>query len=111
MSMMWPPQSVKIVSTPSFLSARATRWPPDIRAASLLFGRSVSSAVVGVGALGAATDAVLTAFILPPVSRNVYGATDDAGNRSGGTSTAQRLLRGRCGLRARILLARVLDAA
>src|SRR5882672_10782709 len=30
MSMMCPPQRVKIVSTPSALSAFATKWPPDI---------------------------------------------------------------------------------
>src|SRR5208282_3264981 len=30
MSMIWPPQSVKMASTPSFLSALATRLPPEI---------------------------------------------------------------------------------
>src|SRR6266446_6533550 len=30
MSMIWPPHSVKIASTPSFLSALATRLPPEI---------------------------------------------------------------------------------
>src|SRR3974390_3146944 len=46
MSMMWPPQSVKIVSTPSFLSALATKWPPETTLASRVFCFSVSSAVV-----------------------------------------------------------------
>src|SRR6266496_1430049 len=30
MSMIWPPQSVQMTSTPSFLSALATRWPPEM---------------------------------------------------------------------------------
>src|SRR5262245_24855347 len=30
MSMMWPPQRVKITSTPSFFRARATRCPPEM---------------------------------------------------------------------------------
>src|ERR1019366_10507768 len=80
MSMIWPPHSVKIVSTPSFLSALATRWPPETRAASLLFGRSVSSAVV---AIGAGADAVLTAFMLPPASGNVSYGTKDTTRRPG----------------------------
>src|SRR3954466_6379740 len=46
MSMIWPPQRVKIVSTPSFFSAFATRWPPEATPASRLFRRRVSSAVV-----------------------------------------------------------------
>src|SRR6267378_8175673 len=46
MSMMCPPQSVKIVSTPSFFSALATRCPPEMTLASRLFRLSVSSAVV-----------------------------------------------------------------
>src|ERR1700693_965570 len=77
MSMMCPPQSVKIVSTPSFLSALATRGPPDTSAASLLLGLRVSSAVVEVPALGAVTDAVVTAFMLPPASENVASGTGD----------------------------------
>src|ERR1700686_1829016 len=64
--MVGPPQSVNIVSTPSFLSALATRWPPETRAASLLLGRSVSSAVVAVAVIDAGADAVLSAFMLPP---------------------------------------------
>src|ERR1019366_2386926 len=54
MSMIWPPQSVKIVSTPSFLSALATRWPPETTLLSRSFCFSVSSAVVvrGSAALG-----------------------------------------------------------
>src|ERR1017187_4534987 len=44
--MMWPPQRVKIVSTPSLLSALATKWPPEMTPASRLFFCSVSSAVV-----------------------------------------------------------------
>src|SRR6266851_7105936 len=35
MSMMWPPHSVKMTSTPSFLSALATRLPPEILALSV----------------------------------------------------------------------------
>src|SRR3569623_1885461 len=46
MSMMWPPHSEKIVSTPSFLSAFATRWPPETTPALRVFCLSVSSAVV-----------------------------------------------------------------
>ncbi len=42
MSMIWPPHSVKIVSTPSFFSALATRWPPEMTPASLLYLASVS---------------------------------------------------------------------
>src|ERR1700730_2295047 len=45
MSMMWPPHSVKIVSTPSFLSALATSLPPEITLPTLFFCFSVSSAV------------------------------------------------------------------
>src|SRR5713101_2583470 len=42
MSMMWPPHSVKMTSTPSFLSALATRLPPEILALSVtVFGASV----------------------------------------------------------------------
>src|SRR5271170_2740075 len=50
--MMWPPQSVKMVSTPSFLSALATRWPPEITLASRLLRCRVSSAVVALTGLG-----------------------------------------------------------
>src|SRR5438270_1956125 len=46
MSMMWPPQSVKMVSTPSFFRALATRWPPEMTLVSRLLRLSVSSAVV-----------------------------------------------------------------
>ena len=45
MSMMWPPHSVKIVSTPSFLSARATRWPPEMTLPLRSFLASVSREV------------------------------------------------------------------
>src|ERR1700736_6879534 len=44
--MMCPPHSVKIVSTPSFFSAFATRWPPEATPASRLFLCRVSSGVV-----------------------------------------------------------------
>src|ERR1700733_13408845 len=56
MSMMWPPHNVKMVSTPSFLSAFATRWPPETTAASRLLGCKVLSAVVVAG-VAAAEDA------------------------------------------------------
>src|SRR5437763_10547245 len=46
MSMMCPPQSVKIASTPSVLSARATRWPPVISAGASAGACSVISAAV-----------------------------------------------------------------
>src|ERR671918_414114 len=46
MSMMWPPHSVKIVSTPSFRSALAARWPPEMTLASVLRCFSVSVAVL-----------------------------------------------------------------
>src|SRR2546427_12837999 len=46
MSMMWPPQSVKMVSTPSFFRALATRWPPEMTPVSRLLRLSVSSAVL-----------------------------------------------------------------
>src|ERR687898_2776020 len=46
MSMMWPPHSVKIVSTPSFLSALAARWPPEMTLASVLLRCRVSVAVL-----------------------------------------------------------------
>src|SRR5882762_7237206 len=46
MSMMCPPHRVKIVSTPSFFSALATRCPPEMTLASRLLRLSVSSAVV-----------------------------------------------------------------
>src|SRR5580658_8043589 len=52
MSMMWPPHSVKIVSTPSFFSAFATRCPPETTPASRLLRLSVSSAVEVAGAAG-----------------------------------------------------------
>src|SRR5690242_12845241 len=63
--MMWPPQSVKIVSTPSLFSAFATRWPPEMTSASRLLRLSVSSAVVVVlpsAVLGAVSS--ITASIL-----------------------------------------------
>src|SRR5579863_8811110 len=89
MSMMWPPHRVKIVSTPSFLRAFATRWPPETSVASLLFGRSVSSAVVELVALGTDADAVLTAFMLPPDAEY----TDCAGGmRAGGSGITARSL-------------------
>src|SRR5258705_4631600 len=53
MWMMSPPQSVKIVSTPSLFSALATRWPPETTLASRVLRFSVSSAVVDAGAAGA----------------------------------------------------------
>src|SRR2546423_8450886 len=46
MSMMCPPHRVKMVSTPSFFSALATRCPPEMTSALRLFRLSVSSAVV-----------------------------------------------------------------
>src|SRR5215831_4295736 len=49
MSMMWPPQRVKIVSTPSDFSALATRCPPETMLGSALLRASVSSAVVLTG--------------------------------------------------------------
>src|SRR5580692_6934406 len=49
MSMMCPPHSVKIVSTPSFFKALATRCPPETTLASRVFFFSVSSAVVLTG--------------------------------------------------------------
>src|ERR1700689_2458389 len=57
MSMMWPPHNVKIVSTPSFLSAFATRCPPETTAASRLLGCKVLSAVVVAAVVAAAEDA------------------------------------------------------
>src|SRR5580704_3667376 len=118
--MMWPPQSVKIVSTPSLLSARATRWPPEINVASLLFGRSVSSAVLDAGAPAAGADTVLTALISPPASRNQNSATSPVARRCGGQCrTAGRRRSGHApGTNAgggrrqtRTLLGDVLDAA
>src|SRR5579872_5455281 len=55
--MMCPPHSVKMVSTPSFFSAFATRCPPETTPASRLFFCRVSSAVVvaGLDGTGAAT--------------------------------------------------------
>src|SRR5919106_1443068 len=44
--MIWPPHSVKIVSTPSFFRALAARWPPEMTLASVLRCFSVSVAVV-----------------------------------------------------------------
>src|SRR5580700_1568290 len=46
MSMMCPPHRVKMVSTPSFFRALATRCPPEMTSASRLLRLSVSSAVV-----------------------------------------------------------------
>src|SRR6266436_6831261 len=46
MSMMCPPHRVKIVSTPSFFSALATKCPPEMTLASRVLRLSVSSAVV-----------------------------------------------------------------
>src|ERR1700733_887225 len=57
MSMMWPPHNVKMVSTPSFLSAFATRCPPETTAASRLLGCKVLSAVVVAAVVAAAEDA------------------------------------------------------
>src|SRR5579875_1288640 len=45
MSMMWPPQRVKIVSIPSALSARATRCPPEISWGAASWPASVSSRI------------------------------------------------------------------
>src|SRR6266542_6343801 len=61
MSMMWPPHSVKIVSTPSLFSAFATRCPPETTFASRVFCFSVSSAVVvgvATGRVAVSTDIV-----------------------------------------------------
>src|SRR6185312_2768358 len=58
MSMMCPPQSVKIVSTPSFFRAFATRCPPETTLASRLFCWRVSSAVV-LRWVGVSTVAIL----------------------------------------------------
>src|SRR3989304_3928098 len=44
MSMMWPPHSVKIASIPSFFSALATRWPPEMVSAGSSVGRSFFAA-------------------------------------------------------------------
>src|ERR1700688_4907025 len=49
MSMMWPPQRVKITSIPSFLRAFATRWPPESVCAgwsASSFGRSLAIGAV-----------------------------------------------------------------
>src|ERR1700747_3713097 len=65
--MMWPPQSVKIVSTPSFFRALATRWPPEMTSASRLLRLSVSSAVVVVllsAGLGAVSS-IKPPFLIP----------------------------------------------
>src|SRR3982074_2040936 len=60
--MMCPPQSVKIVSTPSFFSALATRWPPEATPASRLFLCRVSSAVLDFVCTGTG----FTVAISPP---------------------------------------------
>src|SRR2546421_254178 len=52
MSMMCPPQSVKIASTPSVLSARATRWPPVISAGASAGVPRQLERVVGAEPLG-----------------------------------------------------------
>src|SRR5438270_3403644 len=66
MSMMCPPHSVKIVSTPSLFSALATRWPPEMTVESRVLRLRVSSAVVVdavvVGARGAMTEAMYRSF-------------------------------------------------
>src|SRR5919108_3988740 len=48
MSMMWPPQRVKITSIPSARSALATRWPPEIISGSVsrAAGASACTAVL-----------------------------------------------------------------
>src|SRR5258706_16383942 len=63
MSMIWPPHSVKIVSTPSFFSARATRCPPEITSALRDFCLSVSSAVLAAGRLSMTEDIALLPFL------------------------------------------------
>src|ERR1700741_2447585 len=52
--MMCPPHRVKIVSTPSFFSALATRWPPETTPASRLLRCRGSSAVLDAAAAGVA---------------------------------------------------------
>src|ERR1700722_17808759 len=82
MSMMWPPQSVKIVSTPSLFSALATRWPPEITPASRLLRCRVSSAVVLLDGIGVG----LTLAMVPPwKSRGTRAA------RVGGRAHRERL--------------------
>src|ERR1700679_1547588 len=67
--MMCPPHRVKMVSTPSFFSALATRWPPEITLASRIFRCSVSSAVVALVGL----EMGLTVAILSPDALNEAG--------------------------------------
>src|SRR2546429_8926552 len=66
MSMLGPPHSVKIVSTPSLFSALATRWPPEMTVESRVLRLRVSSAggvdAVVVGGRGAMTEAMYRSF-------------------------------------------------
>src|SRR5215467_16310976 len=64
MSMMCPPHSVKMVSTPSFLRALATRWPPETMLGSALLRARVSWAVACVD-LTACAVAMKTSLALP----------------------------------------------
>src|SRR6516225_9593151 len=67
MSMMCPPHSVKMVSTPSFLRALATRWPPETTLGSALLRARVSWAVASVD-LTACAVAMKTSLALPDES-------------------------------------------
>src|ERR1700757_4612069 len=64
MSIMCPPHSVKIVSTPSFLRALATRCPPETMSGSALLRANVSWAVASVD-LTACAIAMKTSLALP----------------------------------------------
>src|SRR5579859_709296 len=84
MSMMWPPQSVKMVSTPSFFRALATKWPPEITFASRLLRCRVSSAVVALGGLEVGfTVAIVSpdSGINEPYSRFVSGSSGTGNTR------------------------------
>src|SRR5882762_6989256 len=78
MSMTWPPHRVKIVSTPSFLSALATKCPPEMTLASRVFRLSVSSAVV-VPLLSAVLVAVVSSMD-PPFVTLVCDSKDSRGS-------------------------------
>src|SRR3954451_19855347 len=96
MSMIWPPQRVKIVSTPSFFSAFATRWPPEATPACRLFRCRVSSAVVecflSIVSAGAGTG--LTLAMVPYSSRGpsvANGLVCEMGLTDRKVSRSQRL--------------------
>src|SRR5918997_5785660 len=67
MSMMCPPQRVKITSIPSARSALATRWPPEIVSVSRAAGASACIAVLVAVTLISSPSGPCAGVVIPGV--------------------------------------------